>query len=568
MNKQLKKFLSLLAVLVLSMAMLTSCGKKPEETPAEPPVEEPEAAKEIVILFTGDVHCGIEDDIGYAGLAAYRNLMLEKTPYVLLVDTGDYVDGDTIGTVSKGMYIIDIMNKVGYDYVTLGNHEFGALDVCEERTGAMEAKIIVSNMSYTGSGSGYNFLSDTVPYEIADLGGVKVGFLGIATPETITKSEPGLFKEDDKMVYSFSHESPETFYNRITEAAKEVRDAGADYVIVLGHLGDDPSSTPWTSTEAAENTTGVDVFLDGHSHSTLPCRVLRNKDGKDVMVASTGTKLNNIGQLTISPEGFITVGLISDFAEKDPDVDAFIQDIKASFEAKVNEVVATSNTALSIKDADGVRMVRNREVELANLSADAYRSAGNADIGWVNGGGVRADLPEGDITYANIINVHPFGNMLCVCEATGQEILDALEWGSRMVQPEYKADGNAVGECGGFLQVSGLKYTIDTSIESPCIADADGLFQGVEGTRRVSDVVVLNKETGEYEPIDPEKTSTLACHNYMLQSMGDGYSMFADNNFLVDSAIADYQVLINYIRDVLQGDLSQYAELEGRITIK
>ena len=323
-----------------------------------------------------------------------------------------------------------------------------------------------------------------------------------------------------------------------------------------------------SNTEAAENTKGVDVFLDGHSHSTLPCRVLKNAEGKRVLVSSTGTKLNNIGQLTISPDGFITAGLISDYLEKDPEVDAFIQNIKSSYEEKMNEVVATSNTALSIKDANGVRMVRNRENALANLSADAYRYAGDADIGWVNGGGVRADLPEGDITYANIINVHPFGNMLCVVEATGQEILDALEWSSRLVEADYARDGNAVAENGGFLQVSGLKYTINLSTPTPCVPDENGLFGTVEGERRVSDVVVLNKETGEYEPIDPEKTYTVACHNYMFHSAGDGYNMFQDNVFVVDEAIADYQVLINYIRDVLKGDLSAYADIEGRITLK
>ena len=223
---------------------------------------------------------------------------------------------------------------------------------------------------------------------------------------------------------------------------------------------------------------------------------------------------------------------------------------------------------MSIKDEDGIRIVRNRENVLGDLSADAYRYAGNADIGWINGGGVRADLPEGDITYANIINVHPFGNMLCVVEATGQEILDALEWSARVAVAEYKSDGNAVGENGGFLQVSGMKYTIDTSIPTPCVPDENGLFGTIEGTRRVSDVMVLNKDTNEYEPIDPDKTYSVACHNYLFKSAGDGYNMFQDNVFLVDEAIADYQVLINYIRDVLQGDLSGYKEVQGRITVK
>ena len=563
--KNIKRMFTLLLVTVLVMSMMTGCGKKKEEEPEVVP--EPEI-QDIVILFTGDVHCGIEDDIGYAGLAAYKKEMEELTPNVLLVDTGDFVDGDIIGAVSKGMYIIDIMNEVGYDYITLGNHEFGALDVCQARTEAIDAKIIVSNMEYTGSSTGYNLLSDTTRYEIVEIGGRKIGFIGICTPESITKSQPRFFKENGEWVYTFHHETTEDFYGYITQVAQEVRDAGADYVIALSHLGDDPAASPWTSVETAENTKGIDVFLDGHAHSTVPCRVLRNSEGNRVLVSATGTKLTNIGQLIINQSGLIDIGIISDYKEKDPEVDAFVQSVKSSFEQEVDKVVATSNTALSIRDENGIRVVRSRENPLANLSADAFRYAGNADIGLINGGGVRADLPEGDITYANIIAVHPYGNMLSVVEATGQEILDALEWGARATAASYSMDGNAVGECGGFPQVSGLKYTIDTSIVTPCISDENGLFAGIEGERRVCDVMVLNQDTNEYEPLDPEKTYTMASHEYLLKNGGDGFTMFQDNKMVVEDAIADYELLINYITDVLQGDLSAYASPEGRITIK
>lgn len=576
MNKTTKIIIAVLAVIALVACVFAFTGKQEpvqevanntEATvPAAVEVEEKEPVQDIVVLFTNDVHCGIEDSIGYAGLAAYRNHLLEKTPNVLLVDAGDWTDGDTIGTVSKGMYIVDIMNEVGYDYITLGNHEFGPYEDTKARIDGIEAKIVVSNLEYLGSGETY--LDKTTKYEIADCNGVKVAFLGVVTPETITKAEPGLFMEGDEWVYTFHHGSEEEFFGHIEGVAQEARAAGADYVVAIAHIGDDPGSAPWTSTDLATKTAGIDAILDGHSHSTVPSRILTNTEGKDVYVCSTGTKLAAIGQLTISPNGFITTGLITDYAEKDAEIDAFIQNIKASYEEEVNKVVATSNTALSISDASGVRMVRNRENALANLSADGYRYAGNCDIGWVNGGGVRADLPEGDITYADIIKVHPFGNMLCVAEATGQEILDALEWSSRLTMDVYADNGNAVAENGGFLQVSGLKYTINTSIPSPCVADENGLFLEVNGERRVSDVVVENKETGEYEPIDPEKVYTLATHNYMLKSAGDGYTMFQDNTFLVDEAIPDYQVLINYITVGLNGDLSAYADVEGRITVK
>lgn len=569
----MKKFLALLLAFAMVLS-LAACGQKAETAATEAPTEAPVASasapevvktEDIVILFTNDVHCGIEENMGYAGLAAYRNLMLKKTSNVLLVDAGDFSDGDTIGTVSKGMYLVDIMNKVGYDYITLGNHEFGSFADTNARVEAINAKIVMSNLEYLGSGETY--LDKTSKYEIAEVGGVKIAFLGISTPETITKAEPGLFMEGEEWVYTFHHQSEAEFYGHIESVAAEAISAGADYVVALAHMGDDPASAPWTSTELAANVKGINAILDGHSHSTVPCRIVDNPDGEPVYIGSTGTKLTNIGQLTITADGLITIGLVTDFTEKDADVQAFIENIKASYEEAVNTVVAASNVALSIKDAAGVRVVRTRENALGNVCADAYRFSGNTDIAWVNGGGVRADLPEGDITYADIIKVHPFGNMMCVVEATGQEILDALEWSARSCPTEYAKDGNAVGENGGFLHVSGLKFTINTTIASPCVADENGLFLEVgEGTRRVSDVLV--EENGEYVAIDPEKTYTLSTHNYMLKSAGDGYTMFQDNNFLVDSAIADYQVLINYITTGLNGDLSAYADIEGRITIK
>ena len=419
----MKRFLALLlaAVMILSLA---ACGKQAEPAPTEAPAPTPTEApvpvveeEDIVILFTNDVHCGIEENIGYAGLAAYRNLLKKQTPNVLLVDSGDWTDGDTIGTVSKGLYLAEIMNEVGYDYITLGNHEFGPYADTKARIDAVNAKVLVSNLEYLGTGETY--LEGTSKYEIVELGGKKIALLGILTPETITKAEPGLFMEGEEWVYTFHHQSEEEFYGYIEGVVAEAISAGADYVIALAHMGDDPASAPFTSTDLATKVKGINAILDGHSHSTVPCRIVNDPDGKPVYIGSTGTKLENIGQLTITADGLMTIGLVTDFAEKDADVQAFIDNIKVSYEDAVNTVVATSNTALSIKDAAGVRVVRVRENALGNVCADAYRYNGNCDIGWVNGGGVRADLPEGDVTYADIIKVHPFGNMLCVAEVTG-----------------------------------------------------------------------------------------------------------------------------------------------------
>lgn len=356
---------------------------------------------------------------------------------------------------------------------------------------------------------------------------------------------------------------------------------GADYVVAVAHLGIDESSEPWRSTDVIANTTGLDAVLDGHSHSTIPQEIVKSKDGKDVILSSTGTKLNNLGKLTISADGKLHSELISDLEiEKDAKTKEVVDKIVAEFQALLNKVVAHTDVDLTTQNPEGTaRAIRNRETNLGDLCADAYRVTLGADIAIVNGGGIRADIPAGDITYNQIIKVHPYGNMACVVEATGQEILDALEMASRNTMAEYVSESvdengnkvyNAVGEMGGFLQVSGMKYTINTAVESTVKTDDKGSFVSVEGARRVQDVQVLNQTTNTYEPIDPAKTYTLASHNYMLKSGGDGINMFQDNKLLQDEVKIDNQVLIDYIVDSLGGNVGeQYKNLagEGRITV-
>ena len=314
-------------------------------------------------------------------------------------------------------------------------------------------------------------------------------------------------------------------------------------VIAIGHCGIDEQSSPWTSREIIANTTGLDAFIDGHSHSTISGESVKDKSGNDVVLTSTGTKLANIGKMTITPEGKVSTELVNGYTEVDAETDAFVKNIQAQFSDKLNEVVAKSNVDLVVNDPEtGKRLIRNRETNLGDLCADAYRTVLGADIAFVNGGGIRADILAGDITYGEIIAVHPFGNTACVVEATGQEIVDALEMTAR----------STPGENGGFLQVSGLKYTIDLNITSSVKVDDKSMFVSVEGLRRVKNVQVLN-QAGEYEPIDLGKTYTLASHNYMLKSGGDGINMFMDNKVLQDEVMIDNQVLITYIRDHLKG---------------
>ena len=520
-----------------------------------------EAQKDIVVLYTNDVHCAIDNNIGYAGLATYKAEM-EKDNFVVLVDAGDAIQGDTIGTVSKGEYLVDIMNEVGYDFCVLGNHEFDyGTDVLSSLLEKAKAQYLNATITYTGNGK--NLLAKTVPYAIERYGFLDVAFIGVSTPESITKSTPRYFMEGDEFVYDFA--AGEDLYKTVQSVVDEVREKGADFVVVISHLGVEEGSEPNRATDLIANTTGIDALIDGHSHTTAPFELIADKSGKKVVYTQTGTKLNAIGKLTITKDGSIKAELVSE-AEKDPEVTAFIDNLKSEYESLVNTVVAHTAVELSITDENGVRAVRNRETAIGDLCADAYRAVADTDIAFVNGGGIRATIKKGDITTANMISVHPYGNYLCSCYATGAEILDALEHSVANTQAVAVQDGKAVGESGGFLQVSGLKFTIDTSIPSSVKKDDKGLFVDVEGERKVKDVYV--EKDGEWVPLDPEATYTVACHNYMLQDMGDGYTMFADNQYILDNVMLDNQVIITYICDFLGGNVGEeYSAPQGRITI-
>lgn len=531
----MKKLLSVFLALTLVFAL---CGGAlaAEET----------TGNDIVVLYTNDVHCGVEDNIGYAGLVAYEKEMLETTPYVTLVDIGDAIQGGPLGTLTTGEALVNIMNEVGYDVATMGNHEFDyGMARFQELAAMLECGYVSCNFVDLSTG-------DTVfpAYKMISYGDTDVAYIGISTPETYTKSTPTYFQDENgNYIYSFSENNlPEMVQDAIDEATA----AGAEYIVAVGHLGVDEQSAPYRSTDIIAETTGLDVFLDGHSHSVIASQEVEDADGNTVILSSTGTALANIGKLTIAADGTITTELVSDYETKDADMQAFIDNVNAEFEEITSEVVAESSVNLTGYAEDGTRLVRNQETNIGDLVADAYRVVGDADIGWANGGGIRADIPAGEITYGDIIEVHPYSNQLCVVETTGQQILNALEM----------ASASCPSESGGFLQVSGLSYTIDTTIPSSVVTDDKGMFVEVDGERRVKDVMVGD------EPIDPDATYTLASHNYMFKEGGDGINMFMNDKLIVDESMPDNQVLITYIVDHLDGVVpADYAEPQGRITV-
>ena len=561
----MKKLYSILlaAALVLSLA---ACGTTASVSSTETPASSTEqtktetktevvtvpAAKDIVVLYVNDVHCGIDDNLGYQDLVTVKNAYERMGHKVLIVDNGDAIQGDVVGTLSKGEAIIDIMNESGFDVAVPGNHEF---DYGMERFLELTKKAKFPYVSCNFTDKDGKPVFDA--YKMIEVEGKKLAFVGICTPKTITSSTPKYFMNDaGEYIYSFCQDATgEKLYSTVQSAVDAAKADGADYVIALAHLGTEEDCAPWTSSEVILNTTGIDVVLDGHSHSTWEEEHVKNKDGKDVILTSTGTKLVAIGVMTIAADGTIHTGLVNDKGEDGNSVKAYINDIKAQNEELINQVVAHTDVELYITDPKtGERMVRSNETNLGDLCADAYRVLSGADIAFVNGGGVRVSIPAGDVTYGDIIKVHPFGNQMCVIEVTGAEILDALEMSAAKVPAEF----------GGFLQVSGLKYTIDTNVESTVVTDDSKMFVEVSGDRRVKDVFVGD------EPIDPNKTYTLASHDYMLKNMGDGYSMFADNKVLQDCVMLDNQVLMTHIIDVLGGNVGEdYKDPygQGRITI-
>lgn len=522
-----------------------------------------ETSENIVILYTNDVHCGVdagspEGSMGYANLAALKKEMQAANAYVTLIDAGDAIQGDAIGTLSDGAYLVDIMNYIGYDYATFGNHEFDyGMDVALSLRDAANAKYIACNFEDLRTGE---LVAE--PYSLAVYGDLMVAYVGIATPESFTKSTPIYFQDENgNYIYGFREGSNgQELYDAVQTAIDAAVAEGADLVIAVGHLGTDPASAPWRSYDVIANTTGLDAFIDGHSHSVISGEMVKDKNGEAVLLTSTGTKLEHVGVMTITPEGQITTELVSGYDNADPETDAYVKSIQAKFADKLNEVVARTEVALVINDpGTGERIIRSRETNLGDFCADAYRVVLGADIGMVNGGGIRASIEPGDITYGDMIAVHPYGNMMCVVEASGQEILDTLEVAAQ----------TAPGESGGFQHVSGLKYTINTAVKSTVKMDDKGMLVSIGDSRRVRDVQVLQKD-GTYAPIDPNAIYTLASHNYMIKQGGSGVDHFMDNKLLQDEVMIDNQVLIGFIRDHLDGVIGTGYENpygQGRITI-
>ena len=529
-------------IILVVLSLILVLGMFPTVTFAEA------TSDDIIILYENDVHCAVE---GYSKLAAMKKELSETYTNVGVVSVGDFVQGGTLGAVSKGEYIVNLMNKVGYDAIALGNHEFDyQLPRLNELNAMSYTKFISCNFQKIGEDKSY-----FEPYTIVSYGNVKVAYIAITTPETINSSSPAQFKNDKgELIYTFNESK---LYDIVQTKINAAETAGADYVIALSHIGYDESGNLADITDVIENTDGFDVVLDAHSHSVIEEAVIKDKSGDDVLLSSTGTKFEYIGKLTITEDGLDTELIETATYEKtDATVDAYLAEINESYAELGNRVIGESTVTLDDYDGD-TRLVRNSETALGNFCSDALRVMTGADVSFVNGGGLRAPIEAGEVTFNDIFSVFPYNNQVVTVEITGQMLLDMLEMGV-MNYPE---------ENGSFPSMSGVTFSLNTAIPTSVKTDENGFFTSVDGEYRVYGVKVLDKESGEYRELDLNKKYVLAGFNYHLLSQGDGMAMFKDAKPTQAEGTLDIELLENYIVDHLGGTIGEeYAEPQGRIT--
>ncbi len=504
--------------------------------------------QDITILYTNDVHTYIDKQspkLTYAAIAALKKSYQDDGKNVLLVDAGDHVQGTAYGSMDEGATIIQLMNAAGYDAATPGNHEFDyGMDRAKELMADADYPYLSCN--WVNLPLNNRVLSDVKYFRI---GGRTIAFVGITTPETITKSTPAYFMDKNQKRYVYDilgGEDGQKLYSAVQKSINKAR-VIADYVIGLGHLGVDPSSSPWTSKEVIEHTSGLDAFIDGHSHTVMECEWVKDLSGKAVALTQTGSYFANVGEMTIKADGSIATQLVPTYDGLDSAVAGIQTEWVSAVDDMLGEKIAVAETNFYISDpATGKRRIRLGETNLGDFVADGIYSYFNeveqlhCDLAIMNGGGIRADVNAGDWSFKTCKQVSPFGNVACLMSVTGKQIQDALEFAARFVGP----DGQ---ENGGFLHVAGATYEIHTDIPNTVQTDDKNVWIGsATGTPRVQNVKIYDKTSGTYVPLDEGKTYALAGMNYTLRNLGDGFAMFDGAELIKDYVAEDYLVMSTY----------------------
>lgn len=503
---------------------------------------------DVTILYTNDVHTYIDKQspkLTYAAIADLKQSYQNAGKDVLLVDAGDHVQGTAYGSMDEGASIIKLMNAAGYDVATPGNHEFDY--------GMDRAKAIMKEADFPYLSCNWVDLRTTLrvlpSVKVFVRGGRRIAFVGVTTPETFTKSTPAYFmdKAQRKYIYDIQGgEDGKKLYDAVQKAIDKAK-LLADVVIGLGHLGVDPSSSPWTSEEVIAHTSGFDAFIDGHSHTVMENKQVQDASGKAVTLTQTGSYFANVGEMTIAADGTITTKLIPTHEGMDATIAAMQTSWVNTVDDMLGEKIAVGDSDFYVSDpATGKRRIRSAETNLGDFVADGIYTYFNeveklhCDVAIMNGGGIRADVPAGDWTFKTCKQVSPFGNVACLMSVTGKQIQDALEFAARFA-------GEGGKENGGFLQVAGATYEIHTDIPNTVRTDEKNVWIGsATGTPRVQNVKIYDKASGSYLPLDPGATYALAGMNYTLRNLGDGFAMFDGAELIKDYVSEDYLVMSTY----------------------
>ena len=503
---------------------------------------------DVTILYTNDVHTYIDKQspkLTYAAIADLKQSYQNAGKDVLLVDAGDHVQGTAYGSMDEGASIIKLMNAAGYDVATPGNHEFDY--------GMDRAKAIMKEADFPYLSCNWVDLRTTLrvlpSVKVFVRGGRRIAFVGVTTPETFTKSTPAYFmdKAQRKYIYDIQGgEDGKKLYDAVQKAIDKAK-LLADVVIGLGHLGVDPSSSPWTSEEVIAHTSGFDAFIDGHSHTVMENKQVQDASGKAVTLTQTGSYFANVGEMTIAADGTITTKLIPTHEGMDAGIAAMQTGWVNTVDDMLGEKIAVGDSDFYVSDpATGKRRIRSAETNLGDFVADGIYTYFNeveklhCDVAIMNGGGIRADVPAGDWTFKTCKQVSPFGNVACLMSVTGKQIQDALEFAARFAGEDGK-------ENGGFLQVAGATYEIHTDIPNTVQTDEKNVWIGsATGTPRVQNVKIYDKASGSYLPLDPGATYALAGMNYTLRNLGDGFAMFDGATLIKDYVSEDYLVMSSY----------------------
>ena len=503
---------------------------------------------DVTILYTNDVHTYIDNKSPkptYAAIAALKKSIEDTGRDVLLVDAGDHIQGTAYGSMDDGATIIELMNEAGYDLATPGNHEFD-YGMARAKAVLREADFPYVSCNWVDLRTGFNVLPSVKFFFV---GGRKIAFVGVTTPETFTKSTPAYFMNDAQTKYIYDilgGEDGQKLYDAVQEAIDKAEFWGADTIIGLGHLGVDPSSSPWTSEEVIAHTHGFTAFIDGHSHTVMANKQVTDASGKAVTLTQTGSYFKNIGKMTVGADGTITTELIDTYEGLDAAVAATASNWISAVDDMLGEEIAVGDTKFYINDpATGKRRIRSGETNLGDFVADGIYTYFNeieelhCDVAIMNGGGIRTDVEAGPWSFKTCKTVSPFGNVACLMSVTGQQIQDALEFGARFAGAEGK-------ENGGFLQVAGARYTIHPMIPNTVQTNDKNVWTGSAAIPRVSNVEIYDKTTGTYQPLDPNATYALAGMNYTLRNLGDGFAMFDGATLIKDYVSEDYLVMSSY----------------------